>query len=430
MKLGRPAAFRLLYKFKMIRTYADLDPKFDAIWENCKPRPFLQLAATGRNLVAAASWLNDVRDELEFEKAFNRFGGLLVRFIASSQQAYDMGLFAGVDESTRSSPRELRDLDRALAYPSHRISCLVAVRQLAEATACFIGTRRFPSYYLPWPHMFHLLFEQPVLAGIFHGVDLTKWAPMRREPNQRFTALAKSAGFLRIGIKPCCEALEYEAGELWTDSLLRGLEKDRLRECVNRLERLLSFLTLPAQEPWVLQELASIGSTDSMQAILKEVFRHDVRLVAESDGLDLRELGQYARALDDLPKDVLALTHGWIKKRRYLVALPNFQYFIPRVSSTALEDAVADPVEFLRKRWRDASKSAAAENHRLHLSRVKAAAVDIRFQDTMEHVLANLAGETFAYAISNSVGTSPEVSIFIAGCFGIVVDVVMSLKKG
>jgi len=42
---------------------------------------------------------------------------------------------------------------------------------------------------------------------------------------------------------------------------------------------------------------------------------------------------------------------------------------------------------------------------------------------------ANLAGETFAYAMSTAVGTSPEASIFIAGRFGIVVDVMMSLRK-
>jgi hypothetical protein len=416
-------------RIPMLRTYTDVAPKLDAIADNCKPQSFLGLAATARDFITVASWLNDVRDESEFEKAFSRLVGLLTRFYSAVQQAHDMGLLASVDESTRSSPRELRELDKALEYPGRRIRCLVAVCHLAQATATLIGTRRFPSYYFPWTLMFALLLDQPALAGIFHEVDLAKWRPMKNEPGERFAAMAELAGFLRIDIKGCCNTLVYEAGELWTESLTRGFDANRLQECARRMGRLLSFLTLPPQEPWILQEFISIGSMDSMQAVLTEILRHDVRLAAESDAVHLEQLGQYARGLDGLPADVLLLVHGRIRKRKYYVLLPDFQYFVARLSSTTFEEASVDPIGFLRKHWRDAPGSLIVRHRRQWLWTIEAAAVDSKFRDTMEHVIANLAGETFAYAISSSVGTSPEVSIFIAGCFGIAVDVMMSLRK-
>jgi hypothetical protein len=413
----------------VIRTYADLTPRLDEIAEDCKPQPFLRLAATARDFVSVASSLRDLEDVLEFEKAFSQIMGLLVRFYAAFQQAHDMGLLASIDETTRSSPRELRELDRALEYPARRISCLLAVCQLALATATLIGMRRFPSYYFPWTHMFALLFEQPALAALFQGVDLAKWESIKEEPGERFAALAESGGFLRICIRPCCNGLVYEAGALWTDSLVRGLEEKKLKECADRMGRLVSFLTMPARDRWILQQYTSIGSTDSMQEVLKEILRHDIRLVSEADGVELDKLGQYARGLDDLPADMLLLAHGWLKKRKYLVALPDFQYFVGRLSSTTFEEASTDPVQFLRRHWRDAPGSLIAEHRRQWLSRIEGAIADTKFRDTMEHVIANLAGDTFAYAISSSVGTSPEVSIFIAGCFGIAVDVMMSLRK-
>jgi hypothetical protein len=150
----------------------------------------------------------------------------------------------------------------------------------------------------------------------------------------------------------------------------------------------------------------------------------------DSDNLDVNKLRQFGGPAVDLPANVLVFTQGWLNKQKYLVTLPDLSYFVDRLSSVAFEKATTDPIEFLRTHWRDAPRSVKAEHCRQQLLRIESATVDARFRQTMEHVMANLAGETFAYAISSSVGTSPEVSIFIAGCFGIVVDVMMSLRKG
>ena len=427
-----PAArrgFALRRYLKMRSTYADLEPKLDAIADKCRPQLFLGFASTARDFISIASSLCRFEDEWEFEKAFSRLVGLFVQFHASLHQAFDMGLLVSVDETTRPSSRELRELDRALEHPDRRFWCLITVSQLAQATACLIGTRRFPAYAPPWPIMFHLLFDEPALAGIFQGVDLAKWVPLRGDAEERFARMAESAGFQRIGIRSSCEALFYEAGELWFDSLTRGIDAEKVKECAGRMGRLVVFLTLPAQERWILQEFRAIGPTDSLQSVLQEIMRHDVRVASDSDGLDLEKLGQYARGLDGMPADVLLLTHGWIKKHKYVVSLPDFQYFIPQLSAAAFEEARSNPVDFLRRHWKDAPKSVVVQHRQRWRTKIDSAAVDAKFRGTMEHVLANLAGEAFAYAVSSSVGTSPEASIFIAGCFGIAVDVMMTLKK-
>jgi hypothetical protein len=340
-----------------------------------------------------------------------------------------MGLLVNVDESTKPAPRELRELDKALENQQRRVECVVAVCRLAQATSCLVGIGRFPNYHYPWTQTFELLLEQPILAALFQDIDLAKWAPSKGEAQKRLAALAESSGFRRIGIKHCCLDLVYEAGELWADSLIHGLEKGKLEACANRLRRLLNFLTMPAQERWILQELRSIGSTDSMQAVLKEIVQYDLRTVVDSDNLDRDKLGEYCGREPGLPADVLVLTQGWLKKQKYLVTIPALPYFVDRLSSTALEEATADPIKFLRTHWRDASRSLMADQCQQRLQRIESATIDAQFRQTMEHVMANLAGETFAYAISTAVGTSPEASIFIAGCFGIVVDVMMSLRK-
>jgi hypothetical protein len=126
---------------------------------------------------------------------------------------------------------------------------------------------------------------------------------------------------------------------------------------------------------------------------------------------------------------VLVVTQGWLAKQEYLVTLPDLNYFVDRLSSIAFETATTDPIEFLRTHWRGASRSLKVEHCRRQLMRIESATIDAKFRQTMEHVMANLAGETFAYALSSSVGTSPEASIFIAGCFGLVVDLMMSLRR-
>ncbi len=208
----------------MHRTSTNLSAKFDAIEENCKPQPFLRLAVTARDFVSVAGLLSDLREESEFEKTFSRLIALMVRFYCAFQQAHDMGLLINVDESTKSAPRELRELDRALENQQRRIQCVVAVCRSAEAAACLVGVRRFPNYHFPWTQTFELLLEEPILAPLFQDVDLAKWAPLKGEAERRFAALAKSSGFRPIGIKHCCLALIYEVGELWMDSLIHGLE--------------------------------------------------------------------------------------------------------------------------------------------------------------------------------------------------------------
>lgn len=319
-----------------------------------------------------------------------------------------MAVATNVDESTKSAPRELRELDKALENQDRRVGCLVAVCQLADAAACLVGIRRFPNYHYPWTQMFELLLEEPVLAALFQDIDLAKWAPSKGEAQRRFAALAEASGFRRIAIKHCCLDLTYEAGELWMDSLTHGLEERKLEECASRMRRLLNFLTTPAQERWILQELRSIGSTDSMQAVLKEILRYDLRRVADSDNLDQGKVGEYGGPAADLPADVLVLTHGWLSKQKYLVTVPSLSYFVDRLSSIAFENATTDPIEFLRKHWRGASRSLHVEHCRLQLQRIESATIDAQFRRTMDHVMANLAGETFAYAVSTSVGTSPE----------------------
>jgi hypothetical protein len=413
----------------MHRTSTNLSAKFDAIEANCKPQSFLRLAVTARNFISVASLLSDIREESEFQRTFNRLIGLMVRFYGAFEDAYEMGLLVSVDESTKSAPRELRDLDRALANQERRTGCLGAVCRLAEAVACLVGIRRFPNYASPWVHTFALLLQVPILATLFQDIDLAKWAPLRGEAEKRFAALAESAGFRRIEIQHCCEDLIVEAGELWMDSLTHGLEEGKLEECARRMRRVLNFLTMPAQERWILQELRAIGSTDSMQAVFKEIVRYDLRRVADSDNLDRSKLGQYFEPESGFPPNVLVLTQGWLWKQKYLVIVPELSYFTDRPSSITLEEATTDPVKFLRKHWRDAPRSMRVEHCQQQLLRIESATLDVKFRQTMEHVMANLAGETFALAVSTSVGTSPEVSIFIAGCFGIAVDVMMSLRK-
>ena len=239
----------------MDRTPTNLSAKFDAIEETCRAaQPFVRLAVTARDFISVASLLSDIREESEFQKTFSRFVGLMFRFYGGFQDAYDMGLLTSVDESIRPAPRDLRELDKALENQDRRIGCLATVCRLAEAAACLIGIRRFPNLAHPWTQTFELLLEEPVLATLFRDIDLAKWAPLRGEAGKQFAALAEASGCRRIGIKDCCLDLIYEVGELWMDSLIHGLEESKLEECARRMRRVLNFLTMPAQERWILQE--------------------------------------------------------------------------------------------------------------------------------------------------------------------------------
>jgi len=163
----------------MHQTSTNLITKFDTLEANCKPQPFLRLAVAARDFISAASLLSSLQQESEFDKAFSRLIALMVRFYCAFQDAYEMGLLINIDESTKSGPRELRELDRALENQHRRIACLVAVCRLAEATACLVGIRRFPNYHYPWTQTFELLLEEPILAALFQDIDLTKWRPAK-----------------------------------------------------------------------------------------------------------------------------------------------------------------------------------------------------------------------------------------------------------
>jgi hypothetical protein len=412
----------------MHRTSTNLTAKFQAIEENLKPQPFLQLAITAKNFISVASLLSDIHDESEFRKAFDRFVTLLVGFHGAFQQAYDMKLLVDVDESTQSAPRDLRALDRALATQHRRVECVTVVCRGAEAAACLVGVRRFPNLYLPWTQMFGLLLERPLFAFVFQDVDLAKWYRIPAERERLSVRLVESSGLRRIEIGQSISALHNEAGALWVDALIHGVAKDKLDEAARRMRRLLNFATMPAQERWILQDFLSIGSMDSLEAVLKEILRHDLRPALPQDNLDQDAVEQLSVPTLFMWADVI-LTEGWLRKRGYLVHMPHLPYFIERISSTAFENARENPVQFWRTHYRDVSHSLAVGYLQKKLLNIESAITDAQFKDTMQHVAAHLAGDTFAYALSSSVGTSPEVSIFIAGCFGIVVDVVMMLRN-
>lgn len=412
----------------MARAFANLAAKLDAVAQNCEPQGFLQLVLTAKDFISAASLLSDIRDESEFLQAFSRFLILMFRFHSAFQQAYDMNLLVDVDDTTQSAPRDLRALDKALATAHRRVECVAIVCRSAEAAACLIGIRRFPNLFLPWTQMFALVMDRPIFAAVFRDVDLGRWNRTYAELETRSAALAERSGFRRINLRGTCYALTFEAGALWVDALTHRADKDKLVECASRMRRLLNFLTLPAQERWILQEFVSIGSTDSIQAVLKEILRYDLRPAQPVDTFN-QELLEQGLAVEGEPLSSLVLTEGWFRKRKYLVSAPGLPYFVERLSQVALENATGNTIPFLRTHYRGVSQSVAVKAHKQHLLRIENAITDARFKDTMQHLSAHLAGEVFAFAVTNYVGASAEASIFIAGCFGAVVEVMMRLKE-
>ena len=184
------AIFSGIIQVTMGRPPTNLSARFDVIEENCKAQPFLRLAVTARDFISVASLVSDIREEPEFQKTFNRLIGLMVRFYGAVEDAYEMGLLIGIDESTKSAPRELRELDRALENQERRTGCLGTVCRLAVAAGCLVGIRRFPNYASPWVQTFDLLLQVPILATLFKDIDLAKWEPLRGEAEKRFAALA------------------------------------------------------------------------------------------------------------------------------------------------------------------------------------------------------------------------------------------------
>ena len=409
---------------------AKLDAKFDAIVQNLEPRGFLQLAITAKAFIAVAGLLMDIYDEADFQRAFSRFVLLMLRFHATFQQAFDMNLLIEVDETTLSAPRDLRALDRALATSHRRVECIAIVCRSAEAAACLIGVRRFPNLVLAWGQMFELVLDRPIFAPIFRDIDLAKWSHITEESDRMRAALAKQSGFRRIDIRGPCYTLSSDAGALWVDSLVHEVDKDKLLTAARLMKRLLSFLTLPPQERWVLQEFHSIGSTDSIEAVLKEVLRYDIRPLQRRDlHQELRQgLVEHGILLEDEPLASLVLTEGWLRKREYFVSLPGVQYFVDRFSQTAFE-STGNTVSFLRTHCTGVRRSLEVEHRQRQLLTIENAITDVRFKETMQHLGAHVAGEAFAVAVSSSLGASPEASIFIASCFGAVVEVMMKLKE-
>lgn len=183
---------------------------------------------------------------------------------------------------------------------------------------------------------------------------------------------------------------------------------------------------MPAQERWILQELRSIGSTDSVQAILQEIVRYPLRRVVDSDNLDA---SKYVGPALEIPADLFLLSHGWLNRQNYLVSVPDLSYFVDKLSSVTFEQATLDPIAFLRAHWRQVPRSVKVDHYQQQLIRIENALIDVQFRNQMEHMMVHLTGDSLAFAISTSVGTSPEVSIFIAGCFGIVAEVMLNIRK-
>jgi len=403
---------------------------FADITSSCEPAGFLRLVQTSQQFISAVDALGDIQDEGEFHLAFSRFIGLQLRFHAAFQQSYDMGLLGHIDESSSAScaPQELKELDRALTTSHRRVELIAVVCRFAETLAWRVGIHKFPNLLLPWGQMFALVLDRPILAAVVGKVDFDKWDHLRNQAENRGRAIFEACNYEKIDILGSVNRIVEEAGRLWLHALAGGTDAGELIACANHLRRLVSFLTLPTQERWIIQGFHTIGPTDSAEAIFSEVLRYDPRPLIASDPLlpQLQEAG-FTAPVSGIPLLSIAVG-GVFRKRRYVVDCPSLAFFVSRLSAVAIEQVTADPVSFLRSHYRQIPDSLAVQTHQQYLTRVESYIRDATFKETIGEFAADLSGEVSTMLIAHVLGASPEISALIGASFGATVHVIKKIR--
>jgi hypothetical protein len=277
--------------------------------------------------------------------------------------------------------------------------------------------------------MFNLTMDYPLFVPLFRSIDIDRWKGTLENLESHRNEQWDTLGYQHIDIRGSCYLLGFEAGAMWVRALLHGADHEDVAACARPLKRLVSFLTLPAQERWILQEFRTIASTDTIQAVLAELFKHDLRSYRPPAELQQRWVEE-GLAVEGEPLNALwCLTDGWLRKRKYVVSFPGLPYFVDRLSHKAIDEATTDQLTFLRTHYKAVADSIVVKRQKLQILRIESFGADKQFKDVMGHLLAHLAGEVFAAGVAHSVGASPEASIFIAGTFGAIVDVTTVLIK-
>lgn len=366
-----------------------------AFRNECVPGRFTELLRWLDRLRGIAENIAQLGDENEQLRAIIAFNTAHIHFQAVVRQSYSMYLLEDEDGASTDAGR----LARALASPANRETLLLATTWLCSVALCSSGLRRSRDSRILWEGVIEASIF-PAAAKIAPPIDaeelINKWADEHKSYCRELEA--DGSKVIDLSFPPGFAA--FHAGALILKLLQDGPDKALTDRARHLAVRALHFLQAPAIDSWMVQGYKEIRENDSLRAILDELLGYELEPV---NGVQLIFRGK--PRIYTLTKD---------SKRRYVILLPQADYFFSEPERALYDAFDTDPIQFIRNHLDEIPRSIRVQAIERKLAQIR----DLQNEETIttftKALITEVTASAIAYSLCASFNLPPEARDVIA----------------
>jgi hypothetical protein len=324
------------------------------------------------------------------------------------------GLLQNRDKSAVINKRDKKAIALAQKLHDQKLRAVFLDLSMASSTA-FLGCRMLKDdgdrMLTGWHIFVGEVRAYPMLARLAMKISckaVRKLLSSREVP----TPDSGLKGVERIDVRSPIESTETDAWGAWIQA---GQEQGQdalllVEECAAKLAMVSNFIHLADPAPWPIEPFYSLTEGASMTRIVREICRQELLPLS---ALPLKERPAETPVLNEL----CFFTKGILRKTKYLVRIPSYNFLCEWSDFSSFEEWRANPTQFMRKNWRLIPHSKHARLLRLESERIREALVNARLERRFSVSIREITPEALALLLVEASGLPHATSLFLTPLF-------------
>jgi hypothetical protein len=330
-----------------------------------------------------------------------------------------IGLLRAFEEPDQKNEfeQELGTVFRALHTEKRRHNFLsVLVFSSMACTASHLLSI-YPDELASWSIILQAIDHFPALARLSARCDCallrSSWANWAELTERSW----RSCGYEPIMLRQAFRKIRFDALGTWIQTFQTAGPQviPLLEECTSKLRMALSFLLTVEAPNWRIAPFSNLYDGASLAGILRELLSHNLELISFDDPVYEAVWPPALRHLGAGPESRLCnLRVGTLRRRRYLVELPDIACLSRYPALSVRHEWDADPVEFTRKNVHSIPVSNTVEMLQRSIEEIervlfaaRIAATGEKLKATLNPILEDVTPETLAILLVESLKITP-----------------------
>ncbi len=295
-----------------------------------------------------------------------------------SAYVYESSNKGFLNEPRRSRSPKINELDRALQTPKLRAHFLVLLvaSSLASAARMLLSTNtRLGVAHIAWECLINTANFFPALAPLVIGCDFVNLRAINLNEAKRVAETLRAHGYEPILLWEACMTAEKEAWGAWFQAAqTEGPERlSLLKTAVHTLGSAVRYMLL-TEGTRIPQTFYSLYEQASMTAILHKVAHKKLERLPTDVWADIHEEPDF-----DSPTGFFVFSEGILRKRRYVIDLPDISCLVHTLTYSAHQEWKNDPPSFVRRNIDNISTSLHAKRIQLQYDTMQSGLLDATF---------------------------------------------------